>query len=288
MIRNNFQANNEITRPAKPFDRTSINRLFRNSLHTHLHHSWRPAIDWIGQSPSFVAEDQYGLVGCLISSTENTFVSWLRAASVSEGRPAGRIMRQLFIACFQDLAKLSIASFCAMPVEPWFFPILQDTGFSIVEKVETWGKSGMAINKQGNQSIQIRPVRQQDIQILEAIEKSAHHPRWQYNDSSLILAMENSDSFTVALWEKKIVGFQISIIMGNRVHLARLTVLPDTQGQGIGTRLLADLINHYAGLGFSEISLNTQTDNIVSHRLYTSFGFQRISHPLSVWEYQIK
>jgi GNAT superfamily N-acetyltransferase len=287
MLRNILQPNKEISRPAKPIDRIAIKRLIRNSLRTHMHHTWKPAMDWIGLAPSFVVEDQYGLIGCLISSTENSFVSWLRAASVSEGRPAEKIMSQLFDACFQDLYKMGIQSFCAMPVEPWLYPILQDTGFSVVESVETWGKTGTKITKQINQSIHIRPVQLQDLPNLEAIEKSAHHPRWQYSVSSLILAMENSDSFTVALWDDNLVGFQISIVMGNRVHLARLTVHPEIQSKGIGTTLLADLINRYAELGFSVISLNTQTDNIASHRLYSSFGFESISHPIRVWEYQI-
>lgn len=244
-------------------------------------------MEWIGQAPAFVAENKYGLVGCIISSIENSNVSWLRAAAVSEGIPAGIIMKRLLLACFKALVDLNIPAFCAMPVEPWLYSILQDTDFSVVEYVESWGKTGLKTSKIGNQAVHIRPVLRQDLDILEQIEEKAHHPRWQYSVPMLELAMKEADMFTIAQLDQEIIGFQISLVMEKRGHLARLTVHPEKQGQGIGTRLLADVFAQLAKTGLTEITLNTQTDNIPSHQLYTSFGFQRISPPLRIWEYNI-
>jgi ribosomal protein S18 acetylase RimI-like enzyme len=66
--------------------------------------------------------------------------------------------------------------------------------------------------------------------------------------------------------------------------LARITVHPAVQGQGIGSRLLAEALADYANLGLQQVSLNTQTDNLTSHQLYRAFGFERYGLPIPVWE----
>jgi ribosomal protein S18 acetylase RimI-like enzyme len=61
----------------------------------------------------------------------------------------------------------------------------------------------------------------------------------------------------------------------NISHLARLAVLPNSQQHGLGSSLVQDTIREAEARGSTEISVNTQTNNASSLRLYSRFGFQQ-------------
>jgi ribosomal protein S18 acetylase RimI-like enzyme len=80
-----------------------------------------------------------------------------------------------------------------------------------------------------------------------------------------------------------IVGFQLSTASGSTAHLVRLTVSTEWHGQGIGSALLAHAITSYRANGLSQVTLNTQLDNIASQFLYRKFGFNATGQRLPVW-----
>jgi len=273
-----------VIRPARPADGPAMDRLLQKSLGAHLHSDWRPATDWIGRAPAFVAKNRYGLAGCLITPADPPPAAWVRAAAVSDGIPPAGVMAQLFAAGLQTLAAQGINTLSAMPTEPWLPPILDDLGFTIVEQVETWEKHNLDIARWGAQDIQVRPARAEEMEHLARIERAAFAPRWRHSAETLALARERAATFTVAERGRKIVGFQVSLARGDQAHLVRLTVHPAAQGSGVGSRLLAHALTRYANLGLTRVSLNTQSNNTPSHRLYAAFGFRRAALPLPVWE----
>jgi len=271
-------------RPARRSDSPAINQMLQSSLHSHLHLDWRPATNWIGHATAFVAESRYGLVGCLICPADPPPAAWVRAAAANDGGPPAGVMQPLFDACLPALAAQGIATLSAMPTEPWLPPILDELGFAIVERVESWGKVGLKSPRRGSPEVQVRPARRPDITHLAHIAQAAFAPRWQLGAETLALAWQQAATFSVAEQGKSKVGFQISLARGEQAHLVHLTVHPAAQGRGVGSRLLADALNRYATLGLTHVSLNTQSNNTASHRLYKAFGFQRVSSPLPVWE----
>ncbi len=271
-------------RRALPKDKEAVGKLLASSRHSHLHQGWRPVTDWIGRAVAFVAENRYGMVGCLITPADPPPAAWIRAAVADDGGPPTGIISRLLEACLADLSPQGVTTLCGMPTKLWLPPILDDLGFAIVEGVESWEKRNLEILRRGAQDLELREASLGDMAELAALERAAFTPRWRHSPETLALARERTNLFTVAERAGQIVGFQISLAVDDRAHLARLTVHPDAQRSGVGRRLLADALQQFAALNLSKVSLNSQTDNTTSHLLYSAFGFQPVSSPLPVWE----
>ncbi len=65
-------------------------------------------------------------------------------------------------------------------------------------------------------------------------------------------------------------------IPGKRVYLSRMIVKAQYRNQGIGGIVLDFLINYAKELGFEEISVGVDIDNIVAKHLYEKKGFTNI------------
>jgi ribosomal protein S18 acetylase RimI-like enzyme len=65
-----------------------------------------------------------------------------------------------------------------------------------------------------------------------------------------------------------------------RCHVGRLAVNPARRGQGLGTRLIAALVELGAPkLGAEECSLFVSTHNLQAKRLYDRLGFVAVPYP---------
>ena len=80
-----------------------------------------------------------------------------------------------------------------------------------------------------------------------------------------------------------IVGYQLSTGSGQRAHLARLAVHPALQGRGVGRALLTDLFSKLDQNGIYKLSVNTQSDNVVSLAMYQRMGFIRTGEQYPVY-----
>jgi ribosomal protein S18 acetylase RimI-like enzyme len=271
-------------RPARPADVPALRTLLDTSSRVHRHPDWRPATSWIGRAPAFVAEDSFGLRGALITPADPPPAAWVRLAAVDHGVSPADVMDPLVSACLDALAAQNIATLSAMPVDNWLPRVLDRLGFAVVEEVATWTKNDFDVTRPGAQDIHIRPARADEMMFLEAIETAAFPARWRLSAETLSLAFHQLPIFSVAERGGDVVGFQFSQVSERRAHLVRLTVHPVAQRCGVGSRLLVDALTSYASLNLNSVSLNTQSGNIPSHRLYEAFGFQPTGYPLPVWE----
>jgi ribosomal protein S18 acetylase RimI-like enzyme len=96
-------------------------------------------------------------------------------------------------------------------------------------------------------------------------------------------AYRNAYSCTLAEWNGMILGFQISTFFLEGAHLARLAVTPQAQGKGIGALLLQDLLQRFIRRGVYAMTVNTQSSNSRSLRLYQRFNFQPNGYDLPYW-----
>jgi ribosomal protein S18 acetylase RimI-like enzyme len=220
----------------------------------------------------------------LITQAEPPPAAWVRAAAVGDRGPATEVMRLLVSACLPALSDRGIATLSILGTEPWLGPVLDELGFAVLEQVESWGKEDLRCARLGARGVEVRPARLDELAHLAHLDQAAFAARWHHSSEMLALAWKQVVSFTVAIRGGAIVGFQLSLAHGDQAHLARLAVLPAAQRSGVGSRLLADAFERYAALGLKRVSLNTQSGNLASHRLYSAFGFQRVSPPVPVWE----
>jgi len=126
-----------------------------------------------------------------------------------------------------------------------------------------------------------------DLPVVEEIDRLAFPPLWQNSLSGLTKAFNQTGISTVAIKDGEIVGYQISTAMTIYGHLARLAVHPECQREGIAYTLVYDLLKRFDQRGFWRVTVNTQSDNRASLRLYEKFGFERTSEEIPVYSLRI-
>ena len=70
-------------------------------------------------------------------------------------------------------------------------------------------------------------------------------------------------------------------------HINRIAVHPRYQGRGVGALLLQDALDGFWRLGAERVTLNTQSDNDSSQRLYHRFGFKPTGDVVIAWELEL-
>lgn len=138
-------------------------------------------------------------------------------------------------------------------------------------------------------AVQIRAMNVTDIQAIQAVARKTWAHTYQgvipdavqaaflgraYSKESLEQRMEKG-VFLVAVQEGKIVGFanffRYSATSGD-VELAAIYVLPEAQGQGIGTSLLMAGIREMGKV--SRVIVKVNRDNPAARRFYEAKGFR--------------
>ena len=133
----------------------------------------------------------------------------------------------------------------------------------------------------------IRMMTPADLATVTRVDAAAFPPLWQNSLDALRQAYTQSAIATVAERDEGIVGYQICTKNPVGGHLARLAVRPEAQGNGVGTALVKDLQERGIRRGYARLSVNTQSDNAVSMRLYRKVGFRQTGEHYPVYTYQV-
>jgi ribosomal protein S18 acetylase RimI-like enzyme len=277
-----------------------ITKLLREATYAHLHADWHYPVDWLG-SPGFVVVDGQGgnggrsltdrlfgekqdLQACLAVAADPPPAAWVRVAAVIEDATMPQILAAMFASIVDYLRQDSITQLGWLLVESWPESWIRGLGFEQDNFVETFIKKDNEFPAvQTVPGLVIRSVQDSDLQMLERIEADAFAPLWRHSKTSLTLAWRHALSFDVAELEGEVVGYQFSTPVQSGAHLARMTVDPAFQGNGVGTFLLAYACEWFRRQGIETITLNTQADNHASRKLYQRFGFRRSGQRFPVW-----
>lgn len=96
--------------------------------------------------------------------------------------------------------------------------------------------------------------------------------RWMFKAE-----IESERSFClVARFKKKIVGYGILNFFEGEAHVMNVAVVPVYQNLGIGSVLIARLIELAVPRGVRRLTLEVRPSNVSARRLYQKFGFQEI------------
>jgi ribosomal-protein-alanine N-acetyltransferase len=87
-----------------------------------------------------------------------------------------------------------------------------------------------------------------------------------------LLLVESSRHWIVALVAGEVVGFAGSMFIEADAHLMNLGVDPSHQRQGIGRRLMTQMMRDVRRGGFSAMTLEVRPDNLAAIALYEAFG----------------
>jgi ribosomal-protein-alanine N-acetyltransferase len=283
-------------RQAVKGDAAGITALLQRAACSHVHVDWQLPVEWIG-TPGFVVWEETraratltGLVGtrlraCLAATADPLPAAWVRAAALDEIRQPERVLAEMLGAVTRYLARLGVTELAWLAAEEWPDNYAPGLGFRQAYAIISYMKDSLTVPPFREAAMTIRPVQDEDFGQLADLEASAFEPIWRHSATALRLAWRQALSFDVAERDGQPVAFQYSVLgqSGLTAHLVRMTVRPELQGQGIGSTLLAHAVEGYRRHGLGGVSLNTQSNNYRSQRLYEKFGFRLSGDELPIW-----
>lgn len=219
------------------------------------------------------------LIALLLAGLAPTPVSWIRAVAVDKRLRLSEAMPLLLDTLHSQAAAHQLRQiFFTGDVwsSAWIQPYLKAGGYHPVEEIITCEKRHWEIPSTGSARLDIRPVERADIPSVAAIDRAAFEPQWVKLPPILDHALQSAALFLLAEDRGQPVGYALatSHYEGRLTHLVRLAVLPERHGQGIGTRLLAEVVGFCRRHDTQVLSLNTQVSNTSARRLYEWFGFR--------------
>ena len=276
--------------PYERSHRQAVLDLVFHSSQVHAHFDWCDTDQWLRTEGAVIrlAWQHMKLVGVLGASPPLSDCSWVRLAAVANGFHAGEMLHSLWDAMTEELTQIGAHEAAILLVEQWMQPHLSTLGFAFQEEIITLSRGRSRPLRPQPSPANIQIAANSDIAVMAQIDLAAFTPPWQMSQHEIYQACRIASASTVAVIDKTIVGFQISTLYQDSAHLARLAVLPELQGQGIGRALVHDLINRFHRRRIYSITVNTQESNVRSQRLYERFDFYRNGYDLSVWIASIK
>ncbi len=271
-------------RPATPEDRRRVVALTRRESRVHMHLDWKPVEDWLGEQPFWVAERGSRLVGALACLPDRPDTAWLRLFAVADNVPADKIWDLLWPPCLERLPALSVERLAALSLEPWTRPLYESAGFARTHSVVVLNRPALMPLPAAPDLPSIRYADASEVAAIAAVDLEAFEPPWQLSPAMLRLALTQADCVTVLERDGQIAGYQLSTPNRGGAHLARLAVRPAYRGQGLGSALVAHLVQHYQRRGGAEITVNTQDNNLASLGVYQRLGFEPTGAEFPVYQ----
>ena len=272
-------------RNAQAKDRPQLTNILHFETYVHRHLDWRPPLDWLGHSPFLVLEKSGKLEAAIACPPDPPGVAWIRLFVTADSTTSTQAWELFWPQVQSHFSTQSDTCLAAIPLQNWFELLLQEQGFTQSHDVIMFvcDNSHKDIPAP-SMAASIRPMVEMDLNQVAQVDSTAFATLWHNSLDSLQLAFHQAAFATVAEMDGNIVGYQISTPSPIGVHLARLAVLPNVQGQGIGYALVVDLVKQFHSSGGKSISVNTQNDNPASLALYKKAGFNPTGETYPVYQ----
>jgi ribosomal protein S18 acetylase RimI-like enzyme len=275
-------------RPAVLTDQRQIANLIHFSPQVHRHLDWRSPLDWIGSPPFFVIESQGQVVAALGCPPEPPSVAWMRLFVNSGKIPVQDAWHILWDRAHAELAHKGKFVAVAIVLQDWLQGLLVSSGFTSRQSIVMLEREDrVPLDETLPPGVSMRPMMSFDLPVVAEVDALAFDVLWQNALPVLERAYPQAIWATVAEMDRCIIGYQLSTRNSLGVHLARLAVRPGVQGKGVGYALVADLVRQAGQHGLNHLTVNTQSDNAASLRLYQRLGFRETGERYQVYELQV-
>jgi len=278
-------ATQQRVRSADLHDHQALSSLLFFEPRAHRHLDWRAPLDWLGSPYFWVLEESGQIVAALACPEDPRGVAWIRLFVARGSAPEQQVWHMLWNAAQDALRDDTSRIAGAIVTQPWFQKYLINSGFvnsqSIVLLERSSGPVSQAALPTG---FEISPLNVDDLPEVADVDADAFVALWQYSLDTLQRAYERKIYATVLRDSHgRILAYQLSSGDGARAHLARLAVRKEAQGRGFGAALVADLIRFTRAAKIYRLTVNTQSDNVTSLKLYGRLGFIRTGDELPVF-----
>ena len=270
-------------RPVTGNDLPELRRLVEESRHAHVQLDWWTWDDWIGNPGFLIALAGGRIVGIGLSARDASPVAWLRAVVAEDGLGVGALLDALLQPMMDALRSQGVQALACLAWPEWLSEKLPERNFEPLAQVVTLRKFDTTTPVTRWPAAFIRAASMADLDAVTAIDHAAFETAWWYGETTFFRALRSAMRFCVAEREGQPIGYAFAHLNGPQAHITRLAVHPSHQRQGIGALMLADLIEHARTQGADTFTLNTQTHNENSLRLYRRFGFEPVGRAVTTW-----
>lgn len=122
-------------------------------------------------------------------------------------------------------------------------------------------------------AVSFRRMTEADLDAVLKIEYAAFTHPW--TRGIFLDGLKSYDIWLMFDGEQQVGHGVLSIIL-DEAHLLNITVKPESQGRGLGLRLLEQLMERANERGAKECFLEVRASNQVAYRLYERYGFNEI------------
>jgi ribosomal protein S18 acetylase RimI-like enzyme len=122
------------------------------------------------------------------------------------------------------------------------------------------------------EGVTLVPATADDIRDVLECDYRCFDEFWRY-DARHIERFLRRQRIVVARSAGEAIGYTLSTAERGDGMLGRIAVVPEWRGRGVGTMLVADVLEHMRGQGVDRVSLCTQTGNVAARALYERCGF---------------
>ncbi len=122
----------------------------------------------------------------------------------------------------------------------------------------------------------IRPGTAADLPVLREIQTAALTEPWP---AVLELALEDGGPTLLVLDDGSPVGYVVAVTAAHPdAYVPELAVVPDRQGEGLGSALLESLLGDLDDHGFGRVRLTARADDDRVRSFYRVHGFEPVEH----------
>lgn len=120
----------------------------------------------------------------------------------------------------------------------------------------------------------IRPLTEQDLPQVIKIESACQPVPW--SDDVFKNCMEAGSSGWVVEFEDQVVGFILTIVQFDEIHILNFCVHPDHQHRGLGRKLMTHMLDTIKNQGGKFVYLEVRRSNYRAIALYENAGFSKV------------
>jgi [ribosomal protein S18]-alanine N-acetyltransferase len=267
-------------RLAGPGDRLALGRMVHSASRRFLTASVEDMSDVFASDPTAVLTQRDRLLAALTFGWRSAPVAWIRTVLIASEIAPDHALRMLSDPLYEVVRGEGVTT-VAITLdewsEPWLRRPLLQNGYEPMVEVVGYEKTRLDRPAGGNQEVHVRRAQPADLDAVLALDRACFPLPWVKSAEIFGPALAQSPCFLLAEWEGAPVGYAfVTGHHGGRLfHLVRIAVLPASQRNGIGVRLLAEIVDWCARRQADVLTLNTQADNYPAQRLYERFGFVR-------------
>lgn len=124
----------------------------------------------------------------------------------------------------------------------------------------------------------LKKITHQDLPEIQKMERAVYPNPW--SEKSMASSIQHSSCHGVKMCSAdgaQVLGYAFLLISCDDAELLNLTIKPEHQAQGLGEKLLRQLLSMGKEAGVKRVFLEVRKSNIVAIKLYQKLGFQSIS-----------